>query len=122
MAQQREAIAVAPLADFPDGSHKVVKINGREVGIFNVGGTFHALPNLCPHQLGPLCLGRVSGTLDRRPETGWQLQWIHDGEIVTCPWHGMEYHISTGQCLAYPEVRLRTYEVWVEDGMVMLRK
>jgi nitrite reductase/ring-hydroxylating ferredoxin subunit len=67
-------------------------------------------------------VGRVSGTLDRREETGWQLQWIHDGEIITCPWHGMEYHVPTGQCLAYPEVKLRTYEVWVEDGMVMLRK
>jgi nitrite reductase (NADH) small subunit len=121
MAKTRQEHVISPLAEFPVGTHRVVEINGREIGVFNVDGHFHALPNLCPHQVGPICKGRVSGTLISTAETGWKIQWAHDGEIVTCPWHGLEYHIPTGQCLAFPEIRLRTYEVWVEDDLVKLR-
>lgn len=121
MARQRQEIVLAEIEDFPAGTHRVVDVDGREIGVFNVDGRFYALPNLCPHQLGPLCAGRVSGTLAAKPETDWRPQWVHDGEIVTCPWHGLEYHVPTGQCLAYPEIRLRTYDVWVEDGAVKIR-
>ena len=78
--------------------------------------SFYALPNLCPHQRGPLCEGGVSGTLDCGPHTDWKLAWIWDGEVVTCPWHALEFHIPTGQCVAFEDVRLRTYEVRVVDG------
>jgi nitrite reductase (NADH) small subunit len=117
----RKEFIIAPIDEFPPGTHRVVEIEGREIGVFNVRGEFHALPNLCPHQLGPLCAGRVSGTLISRQHTNWRLQWVHDGEIVTCPWHGLEYHIPTGQCLALPEIRLRTYTVTVEDGHVKIQ-
>jgi nitrite reductase/ring-hydroxylating ferredoxin subunit len=96
-------------------------VGRRDIGVFNVDGTFYALPNLCTHQLGPLCKGRVSGTIICNRETQWKLQWGFDNEIVTCPWHGMEYHIKTGISLAFPEIRLRSYEVWVEEGQVKVR-
>ena len=118
---QKKEYAIAPVAEFPPNSHRVVKIGRREIGVFNVDGTFYALPNLCTHQLGPLCKGRVSGTIICSRETEWKLQWGFDGEIVTCPWHGMEYHIKSGVCLAFPEIRLRSYEVWVEDEQVKIR-
>lgn len=109
---------VGEFEDFPVGSHKVVQVRGRELGVFNVDGKFYALPNLCAHQVGPLCTGKVSGTLSATKETNWQREWTHEGEIVTCPWHGLEYHIPTGQCLAFPSIKLRNYEVIVEDGQV----
>ena len=43
-----------------------------------------------------------------------------EGEVVACPWHGIEYHVPTGQCLAFPEIRLRTYAVTVRDGEVQV--
>ena len=103
-------------ADLPDGQHRIVRVANREIGVFNIGGRFHALPNLCPHQRGPLCEGSVSGTLDYGPHTDWQLAWIWEGEVVTCPWHSLEFHIPTGQCVAFAEIRLRTYEVRVAEG------
>lgn len=121
MAEQKKAYTVAEASDFPPGTHRVVRVARREIGIFNINGTFYGLPNLCPHQLGPLCQGRVSGTLIARQHTGWKPQWVYEGEIVICPWHGLEYHVPTGQCLAYPEIRLRTYEVWVEDNLIKIR-
>jgi nitrite reductase/ring-hydroxylating ferredoxin subunit len=63
----------------------------------------------------------VSGTLASRKENDWKREWVHDGEIVTCPWHGMEYHIPTGQSLAFPEIRLRSFEVIVEQEQLKLR-
>jgi nitrite reductase/ring-hydroxylating ferredoxin subunit len=120
-SSQKQEFIVAPLAEFPPNTHRVVKVGRREIGVFHVDGAFYALPNLCTHQLGPLCKGRVSGTTICTRETGWKLQWGFDNEIVTCPWHGMEYHIKTGVCLAFPEIRLRSYEVWVEDEQVKVR-
>jgi nitrite reductase (NADH) small subunit len=112
---------VAEAASIPVGTHRVVKVEKREIGIFNIDGTLYALPNLCPHQIGPLCRGKVSGTLIANAGTGWKPEWVHDGEIITCPWHGLEYHVPTGQCIAFPEIRLRTYEVWRDENVIKLR-
>ncbi len=40
---------------------------------------------------------------------------IWDGEVVTCPWHSLEFHVPTGRCVAFADIRLRTYEVRVTD-------
>ncbi len=120
-ASGRKEVVLGRAEDLPPGRHQVFSVEGREIGVFNVAGEYHALPNLCPHQIGPLCSGRVSGTLACRAETGWQLEWVADGEIITCPWHGLEFHITTGQCLAFPEIRLRRYDVREEAGLIKLR-
>ena len=106
---------VGDVSDFPEGSHRVVKVGRREIGIFNIGGKLYGLPNVCPHQTGPLCEGKaLTGTLVARREG-------YEGEIVACPWHGLEYHVPTGRCLAFPNINLRRYEVLVEDGKVKVR-
>jgi nitrite reductase/ring-hydroxylating ferredoxin subunit len=107
---------VGRVEEIPEGAHRVVRVANRELGIFNIRGEYHALPNLCPHQRGPLCTGHVSGTLDYGPHTGWELSWIWEGEVVTCPWHGLEFHVPSGQCLAFSDIRLRKYDVRVADG------
>jgi nitrite reductase (NADH) small subunit len=113
---------VGDLSDFPEDSHKVVKVGGRQIGIFNIKGKFYGLPNVCPHQTGPLCEAKItSGTLIANKETGWKPEWVHDGEIIVCPWHGLEYHVPTGQSMAYPNIRLRRYEIVVEDDKVKVR-
>jgi nitrite reductase (NADH) small subunit len=113
-------IDVCPVGALADGERRLVDIGTRTVAVFNVGGEYHALPNVCSHQLGPLCEGTVSGSLYAGPETEWRREWRYEGEVVTCPWHGLEFHIPTGRCLAHPEVKLRTYEVVVEDDTVKL--
>jgi nitrite reductase/ring-hydroxylating ferredoxin subunit len=111
---------VGPVSDFPPGTHRIVKIRNVEMGIFNVAGVFYALPNVCPHQVGPLCTGTVNGTMIRNAETGWRHVWARNGEILTCPWHGIEFDIATGQSLSSPRLKVRTYPVTVEDGYVKL--
>jgi nitrite reductase (NADH) small subunit len=109
---------VGKVEDFPEGSHKVVKVRNREIGVFNINGELYALPNLCPHQVGPVCQGKVSGTLTASKDTNWKKEWVKEGQVISCPWHGLEYDIKTGQCLAYSEIKLRSYKVEVQDGLV----
>jgi nitrite reductase/ring-hydroxylating ferredoxin subunit len=115
---------VGPIRELPPGTHRVVTIGRREIGVFNIDGTLYALPNRCPHQGGPLCRApATTGTLEvRMNEDGSRsFAWVREGEIVRCPWHGLEFHVPTGQCLAYPRVRLRSYEVIVEGSQILLR-
>jgi nitrite reductase (NADH) small subunit len=107
---------VARAEDLPQGTHRIVRVGNREIGVFNIRGEHHAIPNLCPHQRGPLCEGATSGTIDYGPHTGWKLAWIYEDEVVTCPWHSLEFHVPTGRCLAFSDIRLRKFEVTVCDG------
>jgi nitrite reductase/ring-hydroxylating ferredoxin subunit len=109
---------VAKIGDLPVGHHLVVDVAGREIGVFNVRGSFYALPNACFHQNGPLCRGTVTGTVVCNEDTDWKTTWVHEGEVVVCPWHSLEFHIPTGRCLAYPERRLPTYEVKVDGDEI----
>ena len=116
-------VNLGPLADFPDGSHRVVRVGRREIGVFRIGSDFHALPNLCPHQLGPLCEAvSTTGTVEATPNAqgGWDREFVRVGQIIQCPWHQLEYDITTGQCLAFPEIVLRRYDVVVEDEQIRL--
>ena len=99
----------------------MVSVDGREIGVFNIGGRFYGLLNRCAHQGGPLCAAkRTTGTLVA--VRTWRPEWKFEGEIVACPWHGLEYHVPTGQCLAFSHIRVRTFEVTVvgDDVVVTL--
>jgi nitrite reductase/ring-hydroxylating ferredoxin subunit len=112
-------MVVATVEELPVGTHKVVSVGGKEMGIFNVDGKFFAVPNTCFHQNGPLCLGAVSGTLVASEETAWKPEWNQEGEIIVCPWHSLEFNITTGQCIAYPKKKLQSLQLRVEDGKVL---
>lgn len=88
-------------------------VDGTEIGVFNVHGTYYALRSSCPHQGAPLCQGRVVGTtISTRP---YETIYTREGEIIKCPWHGWEFDILTGRSVFNPhKVRVRTYDVTVE--------
>jgi nitrite reductase/ring-hydroxylating ferredoxin subunit len=111
---------VAAAAALAPGEHGVFEVAGRQFGIFNVGGSYYALPNACFHQNGPLCRGKVSGTLQADAASGFRTEWRLDGEVIICPWHSLEFHVRTGQSLAYPDRRLPTHAVRVRDGRILL--
>ena len=68
MPRQKQAYA-AGKADLAVGERRIVEINGRSIGIFNVNGNYHALHNRCPHMAGNLCEGPVTGTTQRTSKT-----------------------------------------------------
>ena len=74
-----EFITVAKVEEIPPGTGKTVDVNGVWIALFNVDGSFVAVDNTCPHAGGPIGEGSLSG------------------DIVTCPWHGWQFNIRTGQ-------------------------
>ena len=111
-------IAVAEVTELTPGQRKIVEIDGRSIGIFNVNGTYIAILNVCPHALAPVCQGRIGGTtLTSLPG---EYIWSREGEIIACPWHGWEFDLLTGDCLTDPR-RLKRFPVEVKDNQLYLR-
>lgn len=111
---------IATVDEIPEGGRLIVTVQNREIGIFNVKGTYYALRNICFHQGGPLCEGHLDGTFVASQETDWKPRWVQEGEILRCPWHYSEFNILTGQNLAFPNRRVRMYEVKVTDNKLFL--
>jgi len=107
---------VARVDEIPPGGRKIVRVEGREVGLFNLNGTFYALKNSCPHQGARVCLGRVVGTT--LPVGVYEFQYSKEGQILRCPWHSWEYDITTGQSVFDPNVKVVTYPVEIVDGQI----
>ncbi len=110
---------VARVDELPPGERRIVEIEGRSIGVFNVGGEFFALRNRCPHQGGPLCLGRTSGFLIG--DAPGEYRYSRAGEILRCPWHGWEFDLRTGQSWFDPRhTRVRDYAVSVAPGAALV--
>lgn len=77
-------VKVGSVADIPPGSAKLVEVEGKRIAVFNVGGRYYAIDDTCPHRGGPLSEGTLQG------------------EVVTCPWHGSKFNVTTGAVLTPP--------------------
>lgn len=107
---------VCKMNELPVGERKVITLDGRSIGIFNVRGTYYALRNSCPHQGASLCKGKVTGTM--LPSAPGTYEYGREGEIVQCPWHRWEFDITTGKSIFNPHRCLvKTYEVKVESEL-----
>ena len=105
---------VGKIADLPPGSRKIVVVDGRSIGVFNIRDKLYALRNRCPHQGAPLCLGRIKGTTI--PGKPYEYLYGRDDEIIQCPWHCWEFEIATGRTYFNPHrMRVRTYDVTIEQ-------
>lgn len=109
---------VAQAADIPPGGRKIVRVAGREVGIFNLDGALYALKNVCAHQGARVCLGRVVGTT--LPSDVYEFKFGLEGRVLRCPWHEWEYDIASGEALFDPAVKIVTYPVEVVDGDIVV--
>jgi nitrite reductase/ring-hydroxylating ferredoxin subunit len=109
---------VASVDEIPPGERKILDVAGRSIGVFNVDGDYFALRNRCPHQGGALCDGKLWGIL--KADVPGAFEYSPHKEILTCPWHGWEFHVRTGQSWCDPRrLRVRSYQVSVEDGSVV---
>ena len=95
-----EFVTVARVDDVPPGSVRTVRAGDREIALAHVDGSFYATQPTCIHLQGPLGEGRL------------------EQAVLTCPWHGWQYDLRTGENLFDRAIRLNTYEVRIEDGDV----
>lgn len=112
---------VASLAEFADGDRRIVMAARTEIGVFRTGDAFHAYSNYCVHQGGPACEGLIIAKVEERilpDKTARGLYFSERDLNFVCPWHGYEYDIKTGECVADRRLRLRKYETIQRDGNV----
>jgi nitrite reductase/ring-hydroxylating ferredoxin subunit len=93
---------IASIHDCPPGTASEHVAGDRIIALYNVDGTFHALDGVCPHQGGPLGKGVLTGC------------------IVTCPWHGWQFDVSTGQHRLNAKFFQPRFEVRVEGEDVLV--
>jgi nitrite reductase/ring-hydroxylating ferredoxin subunit len=108
-----------PLADGPgEGEVRMIEVGRHRIGVFRSGGALHALADRCPHRGAPLCSAGVLATSieahDGRLELG------PPSAIVRCPWHKWDFDLATGQCIVDARLRVRRYDVRVEDGEIVV--
>ncbi len=96
-------IKVANKNDIPAGKGVCVDVDGRRIAVFHVDNQFFAVDDECTHAGGPLSEGSC------------------DGAKVTCPWHGAEFDLKTGEALAAPAFdSVKAYKVTVEGDDVKI--
>jgi 3-phenylpropionate/trans-cinnamate dioxygenase ferredoxin subunit len=106
---------VATLDEIAPGTSKLVSVGGREIGVFNISGSFYALLSKCPHKGAELCKGKIVRRV-ASDEPG-QYSVVPNSEMIRCPWHGWQYDLRTGQSWCDSDnVALRKYAVSVETG------
>ena len=111
---------VARAADIAPGSNAIFEVRGRSIGVYNLGGEFHALINRCPHEGADLCLGPVMPRFESDRPGEYRL--TRHGEMLRCPWHGWEFDIKTGQSWCHPDsVKARNYPVEVVPGEALAK-
>ena len=98
-------IEVAPIDELPPGTMRLVPADGLTIGVYNCGGTFHAIEDRCSHDDGPLCEG----------------EWEPELCAVVCPRHGSRFDLETGIPMSLPAFEpVRVFPVSVRDGAVFV--
>jgi nitrite reductase/ring-hydroxylating ferredoxin subunit len=117
-----DRVEICAETDLPPGERRIVEADGREIGVFNVEGTYHALENDCCHLGGPICEGKVTREIVAEyPGVGKRVQErFSDNPTIACPWHGYEYEMETGDHIGVGTPSLNTFDVVVEDGTIYL--
>ena len=96
-------VTAGPAAEIAPGEREIYAIEGLYIAVFNVGGTYYAIEDVCTHDDGPL----VEGDLD--------------GFSIECPRHGARFDIRTGAVLSMPAVvPVRWFPVRVADGSIQV--
>ncbi|HEY7075268.1 MAG TPA: amidohydrolase family protein [Solirubrobacteraceae bacterium] len=97
-------IRVGRVADFEGGARRLVETGGGvEIGVLRHDGAFYAYENVCVHQGGPACEGRIVGRVVEVHDAAgnYRGQRFDDGRPhLVCPWHGFEYDLRTGEYVA----------------------
>src|SRR5207253_11475787 len=96
-------VRVASVDEVPAGTGKAVTVDGQQVALFNVNGTFYAIDDTCTHEEASLAAGAVYG------------------EVVGCAKPGGRFHLPAGRVLSLPAVvPVSAYQVEVGDGGALL--
>ena len=99
-----ERILASKTTEIMPGQMKKISINGNEVIVINIDGTYFAIDDTCTHAGGSLSEGNL------------------DGSTITCDWHGAQFECKDGKLLKFPAKinDLRSYKVVIESDNIFV--
>jgi 3-phenylpropionate/trans-cinnamate dioxygenase ferredoxin subunit len=98
-----EYVEIAPTSELPNGERLFVDIADKTIVVFNIGGQFFAILDVCSHDDGPVGEGDL------------------EGYNITCPRHGAQFDVRSGKVMQMPAVvDIPAYPVKVIDGMIQV--
>ena len=84
------------------GEFRCVEVEGTRILLYDVSGVLYATSATCAHLGGPLDMG------------------VFEEGLVTCPWHGWQFDVRTGESIYDPGRRVATYSVSVAGDDVLV--
>ncbi len=99
---ETEYVFVAEVAEIAAGSGQRFEMGNRSIAVFNVGGQFYAIDDLCPHMGASLVEGPFENC------------------IVTCPWHAWRFDVRDGAWCDNPRIRTDSFPVRIDGGKIYL--
>ena len=95
--------AVMSMAVLAEGDMAACQVDGVELLICQVRGSYYAVSNRCSHSGQTLSGGKLRG------------------HTISCPLHGARFDVRTGECLAAPATRpIKSFPVTLERGKVLV--
>ena len=77
-------IIVAKTNEIKPNQIKQVSIDGKDIVVINIDGSYFAINDTCTHAGGSLSEGKV------------------EGSIITCDWHGAQFDCKSGKLIKFP--------------------
>jgi 3-phenylpropionate/trans-cinnamate dioxygenase ferredoxin subunit len=79
-----EFFKVASTSEVQPGQRKAFWVEGQRVLVFNIGGTFYAADESCPHRECSFSKGKLNG------------------KVIVCPCHSAQFDLETGEVITQP--------------------
>ena len=94
---------VASVNDVLAAAGKAVQVDGQNIAILKIGEKFYAIHDECTHAGGSLAEGSL------------------EGNVVSCPWHGATFDVTSGAVLSDPAYEnVRSFPVKVIGADILI--
>lgn len=117
-------VRVCRVDEIEDKGKTVVEVDDLQVGVFRLGDEFFAWKNVCPHQGGPVCQGRIYSKVVEVLDADMKSRgrdYDQSATHIVCPWHGLEFDVRTGSFAGAAKVDVMSldgFPIQVQDGEV----
>ncbi len=91
------------LDELEDGDTRFLELDGHSLLLSRFGDRVTCFENACAHMGMAMDGGEIA-----------------EGRL-TCPYHGFQYALDSGECLTAPEVQLQPHAVRLADGQVLVQ-